>query len=61
MSEELCMICNKKNFEVEIQEDNEEVPELKKGNKYCLDCYEPLQKQFKLTLEDVADISSVNK
>ena len=61
MSEELCMICNEKNFEVEIQEDNEEVPELKKGNKYCLDCYEPLQKQFKLTLEDVADISSVNK
>jgi len=61
MSEELCMICNEKIFEVEIQEDNEEVPELKKGNKYCLDCYEPLQKQFKLTLEDVADISSVNK
>ena len=61
MSEELCMICNEKIFEVEIQADNEEVPELKKGNKYCLDCYGPIQQQFKLTLEDVADISSVNK
>ena len=38
-----------------------EVPELKKGNKYCLDCYGPLQEQFKLTLEDVAEISSVSK
>ena len=37
------------------------VPELKKGNKYCLDCYGPLQEQYKLTLEDVADISSVSK
>ena len=61
MSEELCMVCNTKPFEIEIQEDSDEVPELKKGNKYCLECYEPLQQQFKLTLEDVAEISSVNK
>ena len=61
MSEEMCMVCNAKAFEIEIQEDSEEVPELKKGNKYCLDCYGPLQEQFKLTLEDVADISSVSK
>ena len=59
MSEEMCMVCNAKAFEVEIQEDSEEVPELKKGIKYCLDCYGPLQEQFKLTLEDVADISAV--
>ena len=32
MSEEMCMVCNAKAFEVEIQEDSEEVPELKKGN-----------------------------
>ena len=50
MSEEMCMVCNAKAFEIEIQEDSEEVPELKKGNKYCLDCYGPLQEQFKLTL-----------
>tara|TARA_B100000579_G_C22760094_1_gene818528 strand:+ start:539 stop:709 length:171 start_codon:yes stop_codon:yes gene_type:complete len=55
------MICNAKVFEIEIQEDSEEVPELKKGNKYCLDCYSPLQEQFKLTLEDVAEISSVSR
>ena len=61
MSEELCMVCNAKAFEIEIQEDSDEVPELKKGNKYCLECYEPLQQQFKLTLEDVAELSSVNK
>jgi len=61
MSEELCIICNAKNFQIEIQEDSEEIPELKKGNKYCLDCYEPIQQKFKLTLEDVADISSVAK
>ena len=61
MSEVMCMICNAKAFEIEIQEDSEEVPELKKGNKYCLDCYGPLQEQFKLTLEDVAEISSVSK
>ena len=61
MSEEMCMVCNAKAFEIEIQEDSEEVSELKKGNKYCLDCYGPLQEQYKLTLEDVADISSVNK
>ena len=61
MPEELCMVCNTKAFEIEIQEDSDEVPELKKGNKYCLECYEPLQQQFKLTLEDVADLSSVNK
>jgi len=61
MSEELCMVCNTKAFEIEIQEDSDEVSELKKGNKYCLECYEPLQQQFKLTLEDVAELSSVNK
>ena len=61
MSEVMCMICNAKAFEIEIQEDSEEVPELKKGNKYCLECYEPLQQQFKLTLEDVAEISSVSR
>ncbi|MEC8875114.1 MAG: hypothetical protein VYE50_00885 [Candidatus Thermoplasmatota archaeon] len=61
MSEELCMVCNAKAFEIEIQEDSDEVSELKKGNKYCLECYEPLQQQFKLTLEDVAELSSVNK
>jgi hypothetical protein len=61
MSEEMCMICNAKAFEIEIQENSEEIPELKKGNKYCLDCYGPLQEQYKLTLEDVADISSVSK
>ena len=61
MSEELCMVCNAKAFEIEIQEDSDEVPELKKGNKYCLECSEPLQQQFKLTLEDVAELSSVNK
>ena len=61
MSELMCMICNAKAFEIEIQEDSEEVPELKKGNKYCLDCYGPLQEQFKLTLEDVAEISSVSR
>ena len=61
MSEEMCMVCNAKAFEIEIQEDSEEVPELKKGNKYCLECYGPLQEQFKLTLEDVADISAVSK
>jgi len=61
MSEEMCMVCNAKVFEIEIQEDSEEIPELKKGNKYCLDCYGPIQEQFKLTLEDVADISSVSK
>jgi len=61
MSEVMCMICNVKAFEIEIQEDSEEVPELKKGNKYCLDCYAPLQEQFKLTLEDVAEISSVSR
>jgi len=61
MSEEMCMVCNVKAFEIEIQEDSEEVSELKKGNKYCLGCYGPLQEQFKLTLEDVADISSVSK
>ena len=61
MSEELCMVGNTKAFEIEIQEDSDEVPELKKGNQYCLECYEPLQQQFKLTLEDVADLSSVNK
>jgi len=55
------MVCNTKAFEIEIQEDSDEVPELKKGNQYCLECYEPLQQQFKLTLEDVADLSSVNK
>ena len=55
------MVCNAKAFEIEIQEDSDEVPELKKGNKYCLECYEPLQQQFKLTLEDVAELSSVNK
>ncbi|MEC8997180.1 MAG: hypothetical protein VYE80_01800 [Candidatus Thermoplasmatota archaeon] len=61
MSEELCMVCNAKAFEIEIQEDSDEVSDLKKGNKYCLECYEPLQQQFKLTLEDVAELSSVNK
>jgi len=61
MSEEMCMVCKAKAFEIEIQEDSEEIPVLKKGNKYCLDCYGPLQEQFKLTLEDVADISSVRK
>ena len=61
MSEVMCMVCNVKAFEIEIQEDSEEVSELKKGNKYCLDCYQPLQEQFKLTLEDVADISAVSK
>ena len=61
MSEELCMVCNTRAFEIEIQEDSDEVPDLKKGNRYCLECYEPLQRQFKLTLEDVADLSSVNK
>ena len=61
MSEAMCMVCNEKSFEIEIQEDSEEVQELKKGNKYCLDCYSPIQKQFKLTLEDVADISAVSK
>ena len=61
MPEVMCMICNVKAFEIEIQEDSEEVPELKKGNKYCLDCYAPLQEQFKLTLEDVAEISSVSR
>ena len=61
MSEEMCMVCNAKAFEIEIQEDSEEITELKKGNKYCLDCYGPLQEQFKLTLEDVADISSVSR
>ena len=61
MSEVMCMVCNTKAFAVEIQEDSEEIPDLKKGNKYCLDCYGPLQEQFKLTLEDVADISSVSK
>ena len=61
MSEEMCMVCNDKPFEIEIQEDSEEVSELKKGNKYCLECYEPFQQQFKLTLEDVAEISSVSK
>ena len=61
MAEELCMVCNAKAFEIEIQEDSDEVSELKKGNKYCLECYEPLQQQFKLTLEDVAELSSVNK
>ena len=55
------MVCNTKTFEIEIQEDSDEVPELKKGNKYCLECYGPLQQQFKLTLEDVAELSSVNK
>ena len=57
----MCMVCNAKAFEIEIQEDSEDVLELKKGNKYCLDCYGPLQEQFKLTLEDVAEISSVSK
>ena len=61
MSEVMCMICSAKVFEIEIQEDSEEVPELEKGNKYCLDCYGPLQEQFKLTLEDVAEISSVSR
>jgi hypothetical protein len=61
MSEVMCMVCNSKGFEIEIQEDSEEIPELKKGNKYCLECYDPIQQQFKLTLEDVADISSVSK
>tara|TARA_B100001113_G_scaffold277973_1_gene232650 strand:- start:722 stop:973 length:252 start_codon:yes stop_codon:yes gene_type:complete len=61
MSEVMCMVCQAKAFEIEIQEDSEEIPELKKGNKYCLDCYGPLQEQFKLTLEDVAEISSVSK
>ncbi len=61
MTEIMSMVCNAKAFEIEIQEDSEEVPELKKGNKYCLDCYGPLQEQFKLTLEDVAEISSVSK
>ncbi len=61
MLEVMCMVCNAKPFEIEIQEDSEEVPDLKKGNKYCLDCYSPLQEQFKLTLEDVADISAVSK
>ena len=61
MMEVMCMVCNSKAFEIEIQEDSEEVPELKKGNKYCLDCYSPLQEQFKLTLEDVAEISSVSR
>ena len=61
MSKVMCIICNSKAFEIEIQEDSEEVPELKKGNKYCLDCYSPLQEQFKLTLEDVAEISSVSR
>ena len=51
MSEDACMVCNTKAFEIEIQEDSEEVSELKKGNKYCLDCYGPLQEQYKLTLE----------
>ena len=55
------MVCNTRAFEIEIQEDSDEVPDLKKGNRYCLECYEPLQRQFKLTLEDVADLSSVNK
>ena len=58
MSEAMCMVCNEKGFEIEIQEDSEEIQELKKGNKYCLDCYGPIQQQFKLTLEDVADISA---
>ena len=61
MSEVMCMVCDVKAFEIEIQEDSEDIPELKKGNMYCLDCYEPIQQQFKLTLEDVADISSVTK
>ena len=61
MSEVMCMVCDVKAFEIEIQEDSEEVSELKKGNKYCLDCYGPLQELFKLTLEDVADISAVSK
>ncbi len=61
MSEAMCMVCNERGFEIEIQEDSEEIQELKKGNKYCLDCYGPIQQQFKLTLEDVADISSVSK
>ena len=56
-----CMVCNNKKFVVEIQEDNVEIPEMKKGNRYCMDCYKPLQQQFKLTVEDIADISSVNK
>ena len=55
------MVCNDKVFEIEIQEASEDVSDLKKGNKYCLDCYGPLQEQFKLTLEDVADISAVSK
>ena len=57
MSEAMCMVCNEKGFEIEIQEDSEEIQELKKG----LDCYGPIQQQFKLTLEDVADISAVSK
>ena len=57
----LCMVCNNKIFVVELQEDNVEIPEMKKGNRYCMDCYKPLQQQFKLTVEDIADISSVNK
>ena len=61
MSEAMCMVCNEKGFEIEIQQDSEEIQELKKGNKYCLDCYGPIQQQFKLTLEDVADISAVSK
>ena len=61
MTEIMCIVCNAKAFEIEIQEDSDEVSELKKGNKYCLDCYAPLQEQFKLTLEDVAEISSVSK
>ena len=61
MSEEKCIVCNAKTFEIEIQEDSDEVPELKKGNKYCLECYGPIQEKFKLTLEDVADISSISK
>ena len=61
MSKAMCMVRNEKGFEIEIQEDSEEIQELKKGNKYCLDCYGPIQQQFKLTLEDVADISAVSK
>ena len=53
MSEDMCMVCNVKNFEIEIQEDSEDIPELKKGNMYCLDCYEPIQQQFKLS--DISD------
>ena len=61
MSEVMGIVCNAKAFEIEIQEDSEEIPELKKGNKYCLECYGPIQEQFKLTLADVADLSSVSR